>query len=681
MNAVAKPRAYAQIPTTASARDMEKYRPEIDGLRAFAVVAVIINHFNKDLLPSGYLGVDIFFVISGYVITSSFENHEYENFKDFIISFYERRIKRLIPALAVFVLITSILICLFNPDPETALETGKSSILGLSNLYLFQHSTDYFAQSAVLNPFTHTWSLGVEEQFYLLFPLLIWFSGFGKKTRNGPRNLFILLVPLTFASLIGFVYLYQANQPAAYFLMPSRFWEMATGCLIFLGFRQQERSIKLLEKVPPLLVIAAIVFVLFLPVASAVAATILTVALSAILIGSIKKGGAVYKFFTIEKVIYVGLISYSLYLWHWAVLSISRWTIGVHWWSVPFQLALILILAIASYQKIEKPLRKNPWGKHKWQELACGAGLITVSLFIQQLIVGPHTKLFYLGTISQEKNDVPKGCEDINENGPGSGFRLCQINHGAQERTIWIIGDSHAGKLRVGAEHSFNRTQVRVVIYSTGGTPFPPVGRYGKGNKVADLQKLDKYHYLLKQLPYQVRKNDLVVIGIRHPYYFGGTYYGTFGKDFVFLSKSGTPINQRDYFSEWLSDVDQLAEKLKSREVKILVMTPTPEWKDAVEKKCFGQGEEWFSRFRGKNCSLPKEFFVGRNGLYVHILNGLKKVAESNSNVIFYDAFGRLCPAKYCQFAINGRPLYKDDNHLSSYASKILMEDIKKALW
>ena len=107
-----------------------KYRPEIDGLRAFAVIAVIINHFNKDILPGGYLGVDIFFVISGYVITSSLQGRPSKNFKDFISGFYERRIKRLVPALSVFALIMSIAICAFNPHPGLALQTGLTSLFG-----------------------------------------------------------------------------------------------------------------------------------------------------------------------------------------------------------------------------------------------------------------------------------------------------------------------------------------------------------------------------------------------------------------------------------------------------------------------------------------------------------------------------------------------------------------------
>ena len=189
-----------------------RYRPEIDGLRAFAVITVIINHFNKEILPGGYLGVDIFFVISGFVITSSLYQRPSKNFKDFISGFYERRIKRLVPALSIFVLITSIAICLFNPRVGTTLKTGLSSLFGLSNLFLLNKSTDYFAQSTQLNVFTHTWSLGVEEQFYILFPFLIWFSGFGRQTKNGARNLFLIVGALTITSLIGFLYLYPINQ-------------------------------------------------------------------------------------------------------------------------------------------------------------------------------------------------------------------------------------------------------------------------------------------------------------------------------------------------------------------------------------------------------------------------------------------------------------------------------------
>jgi peptidoglycan/LPS O-acetylase OafA/YrhL len=160
--------------------DKSRYRPEIDGLRALAVIAVIINHFNKNILPSGYLGVDIFFVISGFVITSSLAGHPSENFADFVLGFYTRRIKRLVPALVLFVTITSLLTVLLIPNPGLMLKLGRSALFGLSNITLYQGATNYFAVSAELNPFTHTWSLGVEEQFYVLLPFLVWFTGFGR---------------------------------------------------------------------------------------------------------------------------------------------------------------------------------------------------------------------------------------------------------------------------------------------------------------------------------------------------------------------------------------------------------------------------------------------------------------------------------------------------------------------
>ena len=372
MSAVANTSKALHKPTQAKS----KYRPEIDGLRAFAVVAVIINHFNKDLLPSGYLGVDIFFVISGYVITSSLAGRESKNFGDFLTGFYERRIKRLVPALVVLVLITSVLICLFNPDPGTALVLGWRSLFGISNINLYQASTDYFAQSTELNPFTHTWSLGVEEQFYLLFPFLVWFSGFGQQTAKGARNLFFSVGALSVASLIAFIYLYQVNQPAAYFLMPPRFWEMAAGCLIFIGFQKRAKFEQALEQVPPLLVVATMVGVMFFPVSAAVPATIGIVVLAAVLITCLKKGTAAYTFFTFEKVVYVGLISYSLYLWHWSVLSISRWTIEIHWWSVPIQAGLMLLIASGSYKYTEQPARTG--GKNAGRKITLISGLSIV---------------------------------------------------------------------------------------------------------------------------------------------------------------------------------------------------------------------------------------------------------------------------------------------------------------
>jgi len=205
-------------------KTINQYRPEIDGLRALAVVAVIVNHFNKGFLSNGFLGVDIFFVISGYVITSSLYHRPTKNFKVFISEFYERRVKRILSALSFFVLSLSLIISLFSQSPGESLKTGLTSLFGISNIYLYKMNVNYFAPYPEYNVFTHTWSLAVEEEFYLLFPLLIWFTGFGSQTKNSFKNLFILISGLSIASLIIFLHFHQVNQSVSYFLMPSRFW-------------------------------------------------------------------------------------------------------------------------------------------------------------------------------------------------------------------------------------------------------------------------------------------------------------------------------------------------------------------------------------------------------------------------------------------------------------------------
>jgi len=318
-----------------------------------------------------------------------------------------------------------VLISLFNPDPGAALGLGWRSLFGVSNINLYRSATNYFAESTELNPFTHTWSLGVEEQFYLLFPFLIWFSGFGQQSAKGARNLFFWVGALTVASLISFIYLYQVNQPAAYFLMPPRFWEMAAGCLLFIGFQKRAMIEQTLEQVPPLLVVAAMVGVMYLPVAAAVQATIGIVVLSAVLIACLKRGTVAYKFFTLEKVVYIGLISYSLYLWHWTVLSISRWTIGIHWWSVPIQAVLIVGLSVLSYEYIETPLRKNRFSLQRLVLLIFGAGvLIATAVLTFGLKVMAKRGLLYSGT------------------SPEVALNQCQRN---ASRNI-VVGDSHAGE-------------------------------------------------------------------------------------------------------------------------------------------------------------------------------------------------------------------------------------------
>ena len=374
-----------------------KYIPEIDGLRAFAVVAVIINHFNKDILPGGYLGVDIFFVISGFVITSSLWQRESKNLGGFLAGFYARRLKRLVPAMLLYALIIGTLITLVNPEPAITIRTGISSIFGLSNIYLLRQSTNYFADTTTLNPFTQTWSLGVEEQFYLLFPFLIWFSGFGRQTKKGERNLFFITGGISVASLIAFCF-FAINQPAAYFLMPTRFWEMAMGCLVFIGHNKRPNIYQRTLKNYDHYLRGAIIGVMFLPISTAAISTIAVVIFTANLLIFSSTDKLVFKAFTCPAVTYIGLISYSLYLWHWGVLSLSKWTIGITKATILPQILIICLMSAISYHAVEKPLRRSNWG---WNNKNLASIGIAVSI---QTLVG-----IFLFSASKFNNNLYQG--------------------------------------------------------------------------------------------------------------------------------------------------------------------------------------------------------------------------------------------------------------------------------
>ncbi len=391
-----------QFPVEKDHLTKSTYRADVDGLRALAIISVIINHYYKDLLPSGYLGVDIFFVISGYVITSVLTNKRHLSFNDFILDFYQRRIKRLLPALLLCVVITSLIGFLFIPPSsyffDDSWKTGISALFGFSNLYLFRLATDYFDNSAELNLFTQTWSLGVEEQFYLVFPLMVWLAGFSRQNPRGAINLFIWVAAISVVSAASFVYLSGKNSPASYFMMTSRFWELGVGCLVFLIAQKRIQKIKMLSILRPEILIATLLAALCIPLAHQVEATVLVVVLTASLIATLRPDSSAYRLLTLKPVVYIGLISYSLYLWHWSVLVISRWTIGVHWWSFPVQLGLTFILAYFSYRYVESPLRHLAWSNKRLTTITYGlAASMACAVFVASLGV-PFKGFIYTGT-------------------------------------------------------------------------------------------------------------------------------------------------------------------------------------------------------------------------------------------------------------------------------------------
>ena len=432
-----------------SLQQKTNYRPDIDGLRAVAVVAVIIYHFGSHLLPSGYLGVDVFFVISGFVILSSMIAHSGTSVLGSLLDFYARRVRRIVPALVLFVLICGLAICLVTPNPAYSLGTGIASLFGLSNVYLLWNSADYFAESTQYNAFTHTWSLGVEEQFYLIVPLIVYACLFYFGRDKGRRLLLAIMIALTAASAIYYVTLFHTDSSAAFFLMPARFWEIGLGCISYLFVSSGAVSNAFYGRQSAVLLLA-LCGALFAPASLYLPAIFLIVAVTAILIATPAPEFVAYKLLALRPVVFIGKISYSLYLWHWGVLSVSRWFIGDSVWSAPVQLACILLLSLLSYYCVEAPLRRFQWSKYHWKGIVAGAYACIFAALLLEILAAPLRP--QLTAAANSINPLKFAPEPMNQkflschlpkdtNDP---IERCLFPVDRSKRIIYLIGDSHA---------------------------------------------------------------------------------------------------------------------------------------------------------------------------------------------------------------------------------------------
>lgn len=655
--------------TSSTTANPSRYRPEIDGLRAFAVIAIIIHHFSKEILPSGYLGVDLFFVISGYVLTSSLTAKDSINFGDFISGFYERRIKRLVPALVAFVLITSVLISLFNPAPQTALKTGITSLFGVSNIYLIAKSTDYFAQAAELNPFTHTWFLGVQEQFCIVFLFLFWFSGFRKQTSSSISKFFALISALTVVSLASFIYFYQANQPVAYFSMPTRFWEMAAGCWIFIVLKERRHLQGFFQKIPSLALLAAMTGLMFLPISAAVPATILTVILSMAIIASLNQGTTAYSCLTNSAVNYIGTISYSLYLWHWGILSISRWTIGVHWQSFPAQFIAIFGIAALSYKYIETPFRKNNWFHARWRTLLAGLLILSISGLTIFKILSTWHKSLYLGTRNKEQTS-PKASEINDKNCPsGNNLNSSQLQQYCSlptrnGKTIIAVGDSQTGHLlpllnRLNSEKGFG-----VKYYSSAGVGFPSLietRNIDGGSKEQFKQKLQRINDVFQQYIQNARPGDIIVLSSRHELRWGDYPVPLSQRDvkFTHYNENGDPLDKTVAFEKWKSMVEDIAIAANKKGVSVVLFNSLPTFPDPLPDSI--ENPQWFNKWANqKYRKLLRTELIDN---YSNVDNYFTELAKKHPNTHVFDIFSTVCPVGTTHCSADG---YHDQWHLTA---------------
>jgi peptidoglycan/LPS O-acetylase OafA/YrhL len=337
---------------------MFSYLPHIDGLRAVAVWLVVLFHINADFFTRGYLGVDVFFVISGFVITQSLYKDYLTNGHVNIFQFYVRRFKRLYPALVTMLIGTSVAYFFFGFlwDTNLYLKSAISALFASSNLYFLYHGTNYFHQD-LINPLVHTWSLGIEEQFYLLYPLLLSFGLFiVRKYKVHIKSLagFILLLSLFSYALFAFN---TENILGAFYFPFARFWELGIGCALSLFTMSITQT-----RFPSVFAFFGIATLFILQffqktISSVHVETMLAViATSAIIYAGLRTQSVIERLLSKPSVVYMGKLSYSLYLWHLPVIYFANLylTPGLLIVVAP---AVSILLAMISYHYVETPLR------------------------------------------------------------------------------------------------------------------------------------------------------------------------------------------------------------------------------------------------------------------------------------------------------------------------------------
>lgn len=382
------------VESTARHKVEAMYRPDIDGLRAFAVLPVVLFHFKifPDYVGGGFAGVDIFFVISGYLITgiifSGINDRTYS-----LIGFYDRRIRRIFPALISLYLLC-IAAAFFLNFPSEAAMIGRSIIAStffVSNIFFYSRS-GYFDRDSETNPLLHTWSLSVEEQFYVLFPLLIFAI---QKLSHRAKISTILTIAI--ASFVYSAYMVHENSSAAFYLVQFRAWELAIGSLLAIGAVPKIPRRWIAEVIGALGLAAVCLTFVYLSKTlpfPGIAALPPCLGTAAIIYSGASNLTFVGRLLSLRPLQFIGLISYSLYLIHWPAIVFFRLFHEPNRIEKSSLVVACVILATISWRYVEKPFRAKPHRlTPKSTLLAGGAAMSAVT--IAALLLSPGMDFFW----------------------------------------------------------------------------------------------------------------------------------------------------------------------------------------------------------------------------------------------------------------------------------------------
>lgn len=419
------------------------HRNEIDALRALAVLAVIGFHFFPNLFPYGFLGVDLFFVISGYLITKLLQEQLSTNTFSYFL-FYLKRIRRIFPALLTMLCVTSVtaLFVLTAPDLERYAKSQLATLSFVANIY-FWRTGGYFSTTDELKPLLHMWSLGVEEQFYLFFPLVLAITLKLFKTTYGRLSAIILISACSYLSNIYLVSIGGANP--AFFLLPTRIWQFGLGCFFALI---PPLEIKKYRTNPDIIFGFAIILVgtnLISPPTAIPSATFLSLGTGLILWSGINKQSSLSQLLSAKPIQIVGLSSFSLYLWHWPILVFLKY-IYIDELSV-FILFIALFftffLSYFSWTYIENPFRQATSNKNL---LLFIASIYLLLISFALLVV---TSAGYPNRDSALINSISSAI-DSNYRCPPNSYQLygasrsCLIGDTGAKPSVALLGNSHA---------------------------------------------------------------------------------------------------------------------------------------------------------------------------------------------------------------------------------------------
>jgi len=472
-----------------------KYRPDIDGLRSLAIIPVVLFHAGVPGIGGGYVGVDVFFVISGYLITSILAREVAEN-RYSLASFYERRARRIFPALLVvfaFTLLASPFFLL--PSELSRLPTQALSSLFFVGNIAFWRGAGYFAADAETNPLLHMWSLGVEEQFYIFCPLFVF-----ALIRYGNRHRHFWVLLALASSLTLCVWMTPLKPSASFYLLPTRAWELLAGSLLAtapLNWKIGEARTGIINSVLASLGLALIAFPAFyydseiqFPGYAAIAPV-----LGASLLIACAPGTYVGTLLSSRILVGVGLISYSLYLWHWPITVFARDMGALR--SSSGQVAVIaasFALAYASWKFIETPTRSRSNFSSKKLAFTSFSGVLSVVL----LAIGinfsggwPHRFSTQVNFYDSARNDISPLREKCHrDRGRPRPADSCVI--GGKDAHVAVWGDSHGVELAYAIADS--GVPVRQLTYSA---CHPALGREGLPS-VPDCRRHndDVYAYL-----------------------------------------------------------------------------------------------------------------------------------------------------------------------------------------